>query len=414
MQRKIGPMKWLRVLYLFNGLAIGTLYGFIPVVLQARGFDPTLVGLGTGLGSLSYTLALPAWGHMGDIVHGPRRTLQLACLPAAIFALGFSAPVPAAVIILCEIALAASGGPAPALTDAMAVPVLADPSREYSRLRLLMSVGAGAGAIGSGLLYVQTGYLAAPLVFVLVAAGTILSAQLVPVGRDSERHRIARGAQDGIVVEAPKRGHFGSVGEVVAGYPRLLAVLVSVLFLFLAVMGSGTYLTLRISDLGGGPAEVGLANGLGSLAEVPGLLLAAWLAPRLGLRTILVVSSVGFAACVASWSVLEGALPILATRFLAGVFFGGITVAFVLTVAALLPERLQSTGQTLFQAIGFGLAAVLSNLAGGVIYQSVGPAGVFGSLGLCALAGGMLGLLALAPPEERLEVVAAEPVSVAD
>lgn len=86
-------MRWLRALYVSNGLAIGALYGFVPVLLQSRGFEPALIGLTTGLGSLAYAIALPAWGHMGDIVSGPRRTLQLACIPAAIFAIGLSAPI---------------------------------------------------------------------------------------------------------------------------------------------------------------------------------------------------------------------------------------------------------------------------------------------------------------------------------
>lgn len=393
-------VRWLRALYVSNGLAVGALYGFVPVLLQAKGFGPALIGLTTSLGSLAFTMALPTWGHIGDIVSGPRRALQVACIPAAIFALGLSAPLPVAAVILCQVVLSAGGGPTMALTDAMAMPVLTDASREYSRLRLLSSLGAGGGAIGCGIVYSRTGYMAAPFLYLVTMAMTFVSAQFVPMGRDSERHRNARHALEGRERQATDRGRLGSVGEALKIRPRLLAVLLSVIFVFMGVMASATYISLRISDLGGGAVEVGLANGIGSLAEVPGLILAGWLVARFGMRSVLLVSATGFAACMLSWVVLVDAGPILITRFVSGIFFGGVVVSLVLTVSRILPDRLQATGQTLLQAAGFGVAAILANLLGGLLYAAAGPLGVFGGGAACAVVGGLIGLVAL-PWDQR-------------
>jgi MFS family permease len=388
-------MRWLRMLYLSNGFAVGALYGFVPVLLLSKGFDPAMIGLTTSLGSLAYSFALPAWGHVGDILTGPRRALQLACIPAAVFALGLSAPLPVVAVIVCQIVISAGAGPTSALTDAMAMPVLANASREYSRLRLLSSFGAAIMAIVCGLVYSRTGYLAAPVIYLFTLGMMIFSAQMVPLGRDSERHRKARGALEGRAHSTPARGRFGSVGEALSGRPRLLAVLASVLLVFIGVMAAATYISVRIADLGGDAVEIGLSNGLAWGAEVPGLVLAGWLVPRVGLRPVLAVSAAGFAVCLASWIVLVDAGPILFTRLLSGVFFGGILVTFVLTMAQLLPWPLQATGQTLFQAVAFGIAAVLANLVGGILYSVAGPLGVFGGGAACALAGGALGFLAL-------------------
>jgi PPP family 3-phenylpropionic acid transporter len=388
-------MPWLRMLYLSNGFAVGSLYGFVPVLLLSKGFDPALIGLTTGLGSVAYSFALPAWGHVGDILTGPRRALQLACIPAAIFALGLSAPLPVWALIACLVIVTAGGGPTAALTDAIAMPILANASREYSRLRLLSSFGGAAMAIVCGLLYSRTGYVAAPFVYVLTMGLMIFSAHKLPLGRDSERRRKARGELEGRPHSTPARGRFGSVGEALSGRPRLLAVLASVLLIFIGVMAAATYISVRIADLGGGAVEVGLSNGLAWGAEVPGLILAGWLVGRIGLRPVLVVASVGFAVCVASWIFFVDAGPILFTRFISGVFFGGILITFVLTIAQLLPAGLQSTGQTLFQAAAFGVAAVVANLLGGILYALAGPLGVFGVGAICTLAGGALGLLAV-------------------
>jgi len=393
-------VRWLRALYVSNGLAVGALFGFVPVLLQAKGFDPALIGLTTSLGSVAYTLALPVWGHVGDVISGPRRALQIACLPAAIFSLGLGAPLPVAAVIVCQIVIGAGGGPIMALTDAMALPALTDAAREYARLRLLSSAGAAGGAIGCGIVYSQTGYMAAPFLYIATMALTLISAQFVPLGRDSERRQNARRALDGRDRLSPERGRFGSVGEAFRIRPRLVAVLLSVIFVFMGVMASGTYISLRIADLGGGAVEIGFANGLAWAAEVPGLILAGWLVARLGTRSVLLASSVGFAACMLSWVVLVDASPILVTRFASGIFFAGIFMSLVLTIARILPERLQSTGQTLLQATCYGLAAILANLLGGLLYAKAGALGVFGVGAVCAVIGGLIGLVAL-PRDER-------------
>lgn len=403
-------MRSLQALYLSNGLAVGVLYGFMPVLLRDKGFDPTLVGIAMSLGSVAYAIALPVWGHMGDIVSGPRRALQIACVPAALLALGLSAPLPVTALIVCVIVVSACGGPAPALTDAMTVPVLENASREYSRLRLLSSLGAAGAGIGCGFFYAVTGYVAAPLLYAATMAVTLISVRFVPLGRDSERsRRVGRPNLEPAREAGPRR--FGSVGDAIIGRPRLVAVLIAVLLIFIGVMASATYIGLRIADLGGGPVEIGLANGLASLAEVPGLLLAGWLVARYGGPRVLAISSLGFAACLASWIVLVDAGPIIATRFASGICFGGIVVSLVLTIAGMLPAGLQATGQTLFQATGFGLAAILANLLGGFLYASAGPLGVFGGGALCAAAGGLIGLVALPRVSVAGGVLVPEPLA---
>jgi MFS family permease len=388
-------MRWLRVLYLSNGLAVGSLYGFIPVLLQAKGFDPALIGLTTGLGSLAYTFALPIWGHVGDMVSGPRRALQMACIPAAIFAIGLGAPLPVLAIIACQILMSAGAGPAAALTDAMALPALKNASTEYARLRLLASVGAAGGGIACGFVYAAYGYMVAPALYGAVMILTVVSAQFVPLGRDSERQRRRRASSAGRVHTAPVHGRFGSVGEAFKARPRLFAVLVSVTLVFMGIMAGATYISLRISDLGGGAVEVGMANGIGSSAEIPGLILAGWLIARFGARRVMAVSSFGYAVTMLSWIVLVDAGPILLTRFIAGIFFSGLVVAFTLTIAKMLPAGLQSTGQTLLQAACYGVAAILANFFGGLLYQNAGPLGVFGGGAICAVIGGLVGLAAL-------------------
>jgi hypothetical protein len=68
----------------------------------------------------------------------------------------------------------------------------------------------------------------------------VLSAQKVPLGRDSERHQKARVLlPESSRIRARARGRFGSVGEALSDRPRLVAVLTSVLLVFDRFHGRG-------------------------------------------------------------------------------------------------------------------------------------------------------------------------------
>jgi MFS family permease len=124
-------------------------------------------------------------------------------------------------------------------------------------------------------------------------------------------------------------------------------------------------------------------------------------ANRIGLRGLFVGSALLYAACLASWTVLDQPTLIIATRALTGIAFAGVVVGVVLTIAALLPPNLQATGQSLYQTIAFGAAAIIANLIGGLLYQQVGHGAVFGVGAVLAVLAAILGLAAFPRRADR-------------
>jgi PPP family 3-phenylpropionic acid transporter len=412
-------MRWIRLLYLANGAIYGTWGAFMPVVLTWHGFDAPLVALTGSLGSIAFWLSLPVWGHLGDKVVGTRRALQLTAIPTAILLLGLELPLPALFIVLLCVAGSATGGAIGALTDAHTVAGLADPEREYGKLRMLGSLGAGVFAIGFGLLYDHTGYMMVPLAGGVAFATVAIVAFKLPL-----RPAVSRAADrpdDAASPETDARsGRFGSLSEALHGRPRLILILVGCLGIFMGIMGGGTFITLRLQALGGGPSTIGFANGIGSSAEVPGMFLAGWLVVRYGVRPVMGIAAFGLACVFGSWALTTDPLLISATKTLGGVMFAAVTVSFVVTMASILPQRLVSTGQTLYQSVAFGAAAVLSNLIGAFLYKLGGPEVVFIFLACATAVGGVISVLAL-PAHGRIRRVrddadlalAAESVTVA-
>ena len=127
---------------------------------------------------------------------------------------------------------------------------------------------------------------------------------------------------------------------------------------------------------------------------------------RVGLRTVFVAGTMINVACFASWTWLTVPDLIIATRLFTGVAFASILVATVLTIARLLPAELQATGQALFQTTAFGIAAIVSNFIGGLLYANVGPTAVFGFAAVLALLAAVVGWVGF-PPRDVPRVAAA-------
>ena len=90
--------------------------------------------------------------------------------------------------------------------------------------------------------------------------------------------------------------------------------------------------------------------------------------------------------------VLDSPVLIAVTRLASGFAFAGLWVGAVLTMAVLLPPRLQATGQGLYQVTGFGVAAVVANFVGGQVYAGLGSTALFAGAAVLAVAAAILAL----------------------
>ena len=373
-------MRGVQLLFVLLGAALATVGPFIGVMLQGRGFTPSAIGLVASVSALGFTIAVPVWGHLADVTLGRTRALQVAAIGSAAAMAAFGLPLPAillgASIVLWNVFQSALQP----LADALAIGLLRDPARQYGRIRLLTSVSYGIVVVGVGFLYDRTGYVAAPILWAL--ACLILAVGLFAV-REPRRTRL--------VIE--HRG--GSARMALAVQPRLPAVLFTFGLLFFAILGSYTFMNLRIVELGGAPSAIAIASGLAAMAEVPGLVLAAPIARRIGLRGLFVGSALLYSAAVLSWAFIDTPELLIASRIVSGPAFGGLSMACVLTINVLLPLRLQATGQGLYQTIAFGVGSMLGNAASGAAYEIVGPSGLFAGAAVAGMVAAAAGLVVL-------------------
>ena len=385
---RLADVRSLRSLYLAVGASSGCFFPFLVVILAGRGFGPAEIGVATALGSVAYMGAVPVWGHLGDVTLGRARALQVGAVGAAAMVVLLVFPAPLVAIAIVVVAFNAFQSALQPLADTLALSNVRDRDRDYARIRLLSSLSFAVVSIACGVVYGAVGYWATAPFFAASAAWIVVSA----IGL-----RDAGGHARPVASAAARSSRLGTTGEALGLQPRLPLVLLAIGLVHLGVLASFTYLPLRITDLGGGPEMVALTAGISALAEVPGLLVAGLVVTRIGLRGLFGVACVAYAACVASWLVIDVPEMIVATRAVTGFAYGGILVASALTIGSLLPARLQATGQALYQTVAFGIAAVIANLAGGLIYATAGPALLFALTAVAAVGAAIVGV-AVFPP----------------
>lgn len=385
----------LRLVVLALGAALGVFYPFIPVILASRGFGPAEIGLVASVGAIGFTLAVPAWGHIADVRLGRARTLQVCAIGGGVAVGALLGPWPPIVIALLFMAYWIFESSWQPLADALTVNLV--DRRRYGRVRLLTSLSFAISSIGAGFLYDSAGFELAYVLALVAAVAIALAAGGVP---DIARADLEV-AEQGSVTAAPRRAWLGSAGVALRVAPRLGVVLVAVTLINITIISGFTYLPLRLGDLGSPPSDVALSAGVSALAEIPAMLIAARVAQWIGLRGMFVSSALIYGAATSSWIVLGSAEIIIATRLITGVAFAWVLVCVVLTIARLLPSELQATGQALYQTFAFGIGAIVANIVGGLLYEGIGHAAVFGLGAVLAVVAATMGWLVF-PRDARL------------
>jgi MFS family permease len=375
----------IRAVFLLTGAILGVFYPFVPAILAGRGFSPAAIGLTAALASLAFALAVPIWGHLADIEIGRVRALQLAIVGSTVAVAALLLNAPPVIVTICIVGYAAFESAMAPIADALAVNALARSPRSYARVRLLASVGFAGTSIAAGVLYDRTGLGPAPLLWAGLALLMLVATRWVPDLAHHGRHAPGRAdAGDSQPVRRPRGGSFGMA---LRAQPRLRGVLLGLGLVHIGILAGFTFLSLRLLQLGGQASDVALSAGISAIAEIPAMFVIPRVVARIGIRAQLVGGILLYAAVMVSWAFLADPQLIVATRVASGVAYAAITISAVMTVAALLPPELQATGQGLYQTTGFGLAAVIANLAGGLVFGAGGAMPLFLGCAILALVG---------------------------
>jgi MFS transporter, PPP family, 3-phenylpropionic acid transporter len=402
----------LKVLFTLQGIALGVILPFFVPLLAERGLGPAGIGIVLGIAALAALLSYPVWGILADGPLGRLRTIAVAALTAVAGGvwLLLSGDDPAVLAVGVSLALVGSSAWGP-VSDAVALAALADEPTAYGRLRAWTSLGWAAAAPVAGLVWAWAGPAIVLVGFAACAlgvgglvwssrpssrAGRAVPAATVGIGLP-EAERMGRTgtglprADDGPYDDepyaapppppppeaseayAPPPGPGGLHGwRPLLVSPVLIGFLVGLLVSGIGAHAAWSFVGLRILEQGGGTFLVGIAAAIPALVEVPVFRGSRSLADRFGLRALFVAGAFIAAAILVLMAVSPEAWMVAGLRSVDGVAYALRYMAVVLIIGALLPGRLHAVGQSMGWLMTAGIAPVIGDTGGGLIYDLMG------------------------------------------
>jgi PPP family 3-phenylpropionic acid transporter len=382
----------LRAIFALQGLAQGSLLPFLVPLLAGQGMQPSTIGLVLSAAAFVSLISFPVWGVLADGPVGRERSIVITSLIAALAGVAILASGSDAVLLgLAAVAVSLGIAPWGPVTDALALQALGDGAPAYGRLRRWASAGWAASALAGGAIYAVSG----PAVVVLGFVVASLLVALLALGRHDGPIRVGRAPR----MRARRFLDRAAMRRALRASPVLLPFLVA---LFVESMGNSaaaSFVSLRILDQGGGTVLIGLAAAIPAIIEVPFFSASSWFTRRMGLRLLFVIGS-GVAA-IELMVVAVAPTPGIVTiaRAVDGGAFALRYAGAVLIVGACLPSRLRAVGQSLLWFVAAGLAPIVADTVGGVIYQSWGGPTLFAVCSLAAAGGALLGYAVLSGPQ---------------
>jgi PPP family 3-phenylpropionic acid transporter len=367
------------IVYVALFAGVGAWYPYQSVLLASRGLDFGEIGLLLALNAVVMLVAAPVWGAVADRAGVIHRPLLVASVVAAIGAawLAFAHDVGSTAAALAVMA-AGAGGVIP-LADTRTIELAGSDRNRFGRARAFGSAAFIGGAVVTGVLVSGRSPDALFALFVpLLLVTGLASYRLLAPGRADAVARARRAARPRFSV----RGFVGLLGR-----PGLFALLVGTTLVWTAVAALMTFIGIRVADLGGDLAIIGLVSSGSAVVEVPIMLAFPAFARRLGVGRLVVLGAAAFALRAVLWAFAPSPAVILLVSPLGGVGFAFFYVGIVTFIARAVPAEAQATAQGVYSGMTFSLGSVVGTAVAGGLAPVLGLPGLFLAAGVATFVG---------------------------
>lgn len=370
------PLQWRIPGYYFAYFAaLGIFLPFWPLYLKNEGFDPAAIGFLMGLFGLTKLAGPPVVGWLSDHLGQPMRWVRLASLLTLI---GFTAVFAVQGLWTMALVMALftlAWNAAMPQFDAVTLQHLGERANRYSRIRLWGSVGFIVTALGIGPLLDLWGPAMLPWALMLVFAGMVMLAAMVPGPREEVCEiKVARGP----VLPILKR-------------PEVFLFLAASLLL---QASHGTYyafFSLHLEQHGHSKALTGSLWALGVLAEVGIFMVVHLLLPRFGavrlMQMALLLTTLRWAVI---GSLADSIVALVLAQLVHAFSFGVAHAASVEFIRQHFTGGTQGRGQALLSSVCYGAGGVIGFWLAGLSWQWLGAQPSFVISAGMALAGAVL------------------------
>jgi PPP family 3-phenylpropionic acid transporter len=392
---KPGRMWVLWMLFFAQFAAVGIYFTFLNVYLKQAGLSGTqigFIGMASGIVGVAGTFL---WGYLSDRTGQPRVLIAAGALGGLLTAqliplveiFKLADAFGLYIAIGCVGSLMTSS--ANSLVDSTTLAMLGENRQAYGRYRLGGSVGYVMGAITAGFLYDQVGYL-----WMFPSYGLLMLFFVL------------------IALQLPRRAiHLKGTGGREIGrmirQPAWLILIASTFLSWIANFASIAFMSVILKSMGANDKLIAFAMVVGTVIEIPFMAFSGRLIQRFGPVRLLWFAL--FLQIVRYFLLAQMSAPAwaIAINMLNGPGFVLFWNSAVNLISRMAPPSLVATAQGLF-ASTVSLASIISNLISGVLFDQLGPSGLFWVMtAFCVAAFLLYGFgIALRPQAQTLAPIA--------
>lgn len=362
---------WLR-LFLINvsfWVACGSCAPFISAYYKRIGLSFTQIGVLLAIGPIFAIFIQPLWAMLSDRTGKRKLLLILLALCTAGAYLLYYLGASFAVCLLAVLVVSLFSLALLPLCDALVIDRANAYGFPFARIRIGGTLGYAAMVFGAGMFLEKFdgAQFAVAAVAYLLFAGAVM---LLPQGGAREE---AAPAREGAL---PARKKAVPARESIFDTSEILFVLALALIESLGLGFSGSFMGSYAVELGFGSSLIGVLSCISALSEVPILLFAGKLVDRFGEIPLLIFS--GVMMSLRLFLTGMGLVPaMISAQLLQSVTYMTTYICCTQYISKHVRAGKMSQGQSALAIVQSGLAAVASNLFGGMLVDAVGTRQAF-------------------------------------
>ena len=371
----------LSLFFLFYAGA-GSVEPMLSLIFQEKGFPLDQISILTILPRLMIFFAGPLWAGLADSLRIHKLIFPLTMALSIPFALEMLPDMTYGWLFLVTLLFSISFAPVRSLCDGMAVSVLNEKSHEYGKIRAWGAVGYAFATLVVGFFAEFYGSRVALVLFsIFLFLAIITTLQLKSPPRETM-----------VSFKVFSRSIFSSWHWI----KFLLIAFLAGTSINMVV----SYLAIYLKDIGASSALVGFSLSMASLSAIPFFFLAPAILKKYSPLSVMRFSLIALALRCFLYTRVTNPAMIPLVQLLHGLSFSLFWSAGVLYVKQLVPAGFDTSGQSIFVALYFGLGGVAGGFIGGMVFAHGGAAGMFYFGVAAALVGWLVSLIP--SPEQPL------------
>lgn len=350
--------SFLIIQYALVYMGIAVYVPFISLYLDSIGYSNTTIGALDALSPLVAIFAQPVWGMAGDRAKDKNNVLKVLFIGTAVCSLLY--PVWTNIYYIFGITVLFSYFQTSIIpiNDTIALEYLRAIKGEFGPLRAVGTISfAIMVAIGGMILNININYMFV-IIFIILTASFVVTLKFPEIkGYQSEGNKVA-------------------LWELFRNR-RLMTYMVFGLVIQLGFNFYTGFFPLYFKQIGGSNALYGWVMFVMAMSEVPFLLFADRIFSRMGIKSILVVSSVFTGVRWILVYFVKNPYVILPISLIHGPTFMAVVYSMVVYINNNVRKELRATGQTMNALIVMALPRIIANFFGGMLSDVVGIRQVF-------------------------------------